>query len=142
MCFTEERHWYLMSHQLLGSALCSSLAFEVKMSISNNFREKKERSKRMESTELLIWRMSDSNWNKWKKKECILFWNRLFLKKNKLYWFWQGGIYHYRASEEKKREREKIRLTGISVLLCDLGASFLFHCSVPRAKFFQKSKRW
>lgn len=41
-----------------------------------------------------------------------------------------------------KKKREKIRLTGISVLLCsDLETSFLADCSVPRATYVQKRKR-
>lgn len=42
---------------------------------------------------------------------------------------------------EKKETHEKIKLTGISVLLCsDLETSFLPDCSVPRAKYLQKRK--
>lgn len=65
MCLTEERSCYLMSRQLLGRALCCSLCIWSENGNFKQFHRENERSKRMESIEVLNWRMSD--WHKWNK---------------------------------------------------------------------------
>lgn len=100
----------LISHVTSAVRKCTVL-FLLHLNENVNFKQfhrEKEKSKRMKSTEFLIWRMNDSNWNIWKKKKCILFWNRLFLKKN--YIGFDRVIFitteHPKEWRKKKKERK------------------------------------